>query len=67
MIYIAFHFLKNKKWLRRHNYNSSVRAYINPLYEKEDTVSTPFLNITSGTMRVSSIFILGILPPDMSS
>ena len=38
MIYIAFHFLKNKKWLRRHNYNSSVRAYINPLYEKEDTV-----------------------------
>ena len=36
-------------------------AYIYPLYEKEDTVSTPFLDIASGTARVSSIFIFGTI------
>jgi hypothetical protein len=40
-----------------------MKAYIDPLYEKENTISTPFLDITSDTKRVSIIFILGTIPP----
>ena len=61
MIYIAFHFLYDNMWLCGHIYDSSRRTYIYPLYEKEDNLSTPFLDITSSTTRVSSIFIFGTI------
>ena len=61
MIYIAFHFLYDNMWLCGHICDSSRRAYIYPLYEKEDNLSTPFLDITSSTTRVSSIFIFGTI------
>ena len=63
MIYTAFHFLYDKLWICFHIYESSMRAYIYPLYKKEDIVSTPFLVVASGATRVSSIFILGTIPP----
>ena len=63
MMYIAFIFDMTRCGYTCHIYSSSMKAYIDPLYEKENTISTPFLDITSGTKRVSIIFILGTIPP----